>query len=561
MTAIYFHPEAYSVASDRVMGRNSAGDSFLRALFQYSTAPMIWGCVAQADHARAWLQCAKDADWQGQAEAIAASDLTGLARAGVLFFPGPGLGDHARQRSLMSSTAWSMCGITHTLSSARAMDAVAQLVCAPIMPWDALICTSQVARDVVCGLLDTQEADLARRLGATRFVRPLLPIIPLGIHAADFAARPDLRAAGRARLGLAQDEVAVLFMGRLSFHAKAHPLAMYLALERAAQASGQKIVLIECGWYGNDHIAQAFATAAQAACPSVRRLSLHANQADERRQIWAAADVFCSLSDNIQETFGLTPIEAMAAGLPVVVSDWDGYKDSVRHGVDGFRVPTTMPKAGLGADLARRHALDIDSYDMYIGHVCTLTAVDIDATTAAFTALFKNPDLRRKMGAAGQARARETYDWAQIIPQYDTLWAEQTAQRKHAASTAPVPATWPARPDPFAAFDAYPTHILSEDTMLQATSSDLATAFAQTQAIRALDMVSFAKFVLPSPDEVHTILTQAVKGPAQAITWLSEIPQTRRAHAFRGLAWLMKIGVLQRVQDVDVIPADGVTRA
>jgi alpha-maltose-1-phosphate synthase len=97
--------------------------------------------------------------------------------------------------------------------------------------------------------------------------------------------------------------------------------------------------------------------------------------------------------------------------------------------------------------------------------------------------------------------------------------------------------------------------------MLQAASSDLATAFAQTQAIRALDMVSFAKFVLPSPDEVHTILTQAVKGPAQAITWLSEIPETRRAHAFRGLAWLMKIGVLQRVQDVDVIPADGVTRA
>ena len=28
----------------------------------------------------------------------------------------------------------------------------------------------------------------------------------------------------------------------------------------------------------------------------------------------------------------------MAAGLPVVVSDWDGYRDTVRDGVDGFRI-------------------------------------------------------------------------------------------------------------------------------------------------------------------------------------------------------------------------------
>jgi len=34
----------------------------------------------------------------------------------------------------------------------------------------------------------------------------------------------------------------------------------------------------------------------------------------------------------------------MAAGLPCVVTDWDGYKDTVRHGEDGFRVgvPLTL---------------------------------------------------------------------------------------------------------------------------------------------------------------------------------------------------------------------------
>ncbi len=43
--------------------------------------------------------------------------------------------------------------------------------------------------------------------------------------------------------------------------------------------------------------------------------------------------------DNIQETFGLAPLEGMAAGLPLLVSDWDGMKDTVSPDV-GFRVKT-----------------------------------------------------------------------------------------------------------------------------------------------------------------------------------------------------------------------------
>ena len=33
----------------------------------------------------------------------------------------------------------------------------------------------------------------------------------------------------------------------------------------------------------------------------------------------------------------------MAAGVPVVVSDWDGYRYTVNDGVEGFRVPTLSP--------------------------------------------------------------------------------------------------------------------------------------------------------------------------------------------------------------------------
>ena len=232
-------------------------------------------------------------------------------------------------------------------------------------------------------ILQAQGEHVSQRLGAQRFVWPELPVIPLGVHTGDFDFSADVRGASRQALGLGEDDVAVLFVGRLSFHAKAHPLAMYQALQAARttlQAQGRlrgRIVLIECGWHANASIAASYQEAARLACPDVPVVVLDGRVASARTQAWSAADVFCSLSDNIQETFGITPIEAMAAGLPVVVTDWDGYRDTVRHGVDGLRVPTVTPAPGQCADLALRHALDLDNYDMYCGLTCAMVSVDL----------------------------------------------------------------------------------------------------------------------------------------------------------------------------------------
>jgi glycosyltransferase involved in cell wall biosynthesis len=151
-----------------------------------------------------------------------------------------------------------------------------------------------------------------------------LPVIPLGIHTEDFVFTPSERQLARQSVGSDENALVVLFMGRLSFHAKAHPLAMYQALQSAALAikpSGKQVVLVECGWHANEFIEKSYAEAAALACPSVRVITLDGRKAEDRHRAWASADVFCSLSDNIQETFGIVPIEAMAAGIPVVVAD------------------------------------------------------------------------------------------------------------------------------------------------------------------------------------------------------------------------------------------------
>lgn len=544
--AIYYHPEAYTTSGPKLMGRNAAGESFLRGFLAHSKASEFWAQVQKPEHAQHFAQTVQAFGRQELVKALDKNSLAALAEAGVVYYPGPGIGEYAFQRAAFGHGSWSLCGITHTTSSAGAMDALAELITAPVQPWDAVICTSTAVKNNVERLLQAQVDYLKDRLGITKLVLPQLPVIPLGIHAQDFAFSAGQKAAARAALEVDEQTLVVLFMGRLSFHAKAHPLAMYQALEQAAQASGKNVVLVECGWHANEHIAKAYADAARLACPSVKVITLDGRKAEDRQTAWAGADVFCSLSDNIQETFGIVPIEAMAAGLPVVVADWDGYKDTVRDGIDGFRIPTLMPQAGLGSDLALRHALEIDTYDMYCGHTCSLVAVDVQATAQAFVRLFESPELRRQMGEAGRARAREVYDWAAIIPQYEALWAQLTEIRTaQAKNLQPLPYPWPARMDPFHAFAAYPTQTLTEQTVLGLVDGDAETALKRTLAYRQLAMVDFAKVVLPSEAEIGAVLQAAASGPKAAVALIAAIPAERQAFVFRSLVWLVKLGVLK----------------
>ena len=175
------------------------------------------------------------------------------------------------------------------------MDAIAELITAPVQPWDALICTSRAVQNNVRRILEAEAEYLRRRLGTTKILLPELPIIPLGVHAEDFKRSKSFIIQARKRLNIKPDDVVILFVGRLSFHGKAHPLIMYQALERAAAATDRQVILIECGWHANLQIKEAFASAAAKACPSVRCISLDGRDPDQL-VCWGSSDIFCSLS-------------------------------------------------------------------------------------------------------------------------------------------------------------------------------------------------------------------------------------------------------------------------
>jgi starch synthase len=505
--AILFEPDGYVLSGPKLMGRQAAGNAFLRAAVAGRQGQALWGYTSNANSAAVFGTMVHALDAAAEARWLPADRLDLLGQIGTLYLPGPGLLAAARLRLRAGPAAYSLCGVTHTTASHTAMDDITSLLTAPVMPWDALICTSSAVAGTVKLLLESEIAALRWRFGPSLTVTlPRLPVIPLGVHCADFVLAEPEREAARAALGIAADEVVALFVGRLSFHAKAHPHAMYAGLQAAARRTGRKLVLIQAGWFANEHIEHAFKDGAARACPDVRAVFTDGRDPARRRESWAAADVFVSLSDNIQETFGLAPIEAMAAGLPVVVTDWDGYKDTVRDGVDGFRIPTWMVPPD-GEPFARGYEAGVDTYDMYCGLTCQTVSVDMAVLIERLSDLVSNPGLRQRMGEAGRRRARETFDWAVVYRQYQALWAElrehrQAAQRdpKQQALLAAAPRAAASRMDPFRGFAHYPTATIQSRTLV---SPRPGASYAE---LASHPLFSYATKALPAQAVVEALL-------------------------------------------------------
>jgi len=486
--AILFDPSGYVLDGPLLMGRQSAGNGFLRAAVRAHAGRPIYALTPSRAGAEAFRDLVLRIDPAAQPHWIPASRLTVVAERGVLYRPDVNLVGHARERLRIGPARYSICGVTHTLSSHNPADLLTDMVAGPVMPWDALICTSTVARTFVEDRLAAQADYLGWRFGQpVAAPLPQLPVIPLGVHADDFASEPGAREAARRALGLAEDEIAVLFAGRLTFNAKVHPFQTYAGLERAARAAGAKLALVHAGKFAAPVLEETYRSAAAQWAPSVRTLFVDGGDAQAYASAWRGADLFVSLSDNVQETFGITPVEAMAAGLPVLVSDWNGYRDTVRDGVDGFRIPTWAPPPGAGAEMALDFETAANDHNQFLSRTSTATSVDQGRLLERLVALIENPDLRRRMGEAGRARARGEFDWSGVYARYEALWAELAAIRAHVADDprlrlATAPTSAPARPDPFAAFASYPTHHLGPATQVRAVAGADVAAYAALTA-------------------------------------------------------------------------------
>lgn len=471
--AIFYAPEVYKLDSQRLLGRQSANAGFLKAWIQNSRVEPLYCCIPNREafthfqeQISLWTHPPRTARW------VPMTYPQGLAEVGTLFHPDPQLAHWAWQRRFYDQRGYSICGITHTVSSLRAMQEIGALAIAPMQPWDALICPSQSVKTSVLQILEPWIEYLGDRTGGKPTINWQMPVIPLGIDWQELSSLRQIppKPEWRQSLGIAPDDVVVLYVGRLSASTKAHPIPMYLALENAAQQTQVKLHLLQVGWCETQEEAIAFQQSALLCCPSVSIQFMDGRKPEERNQAWAISDIFVSLADNVQETFGLTPVEAMAVGLPVIVADWNGYRESVRHEVDGFRIATLMPPKGAGESLAAEYWNHPQAYQSYVGQTAMATAVDLTACTKALVTLIKNPDLRRSMGEAGMLQARNLYDWSVVIAAYEELWQELGAIRSSVRMCVPVSLGKPPHPlcdDPFQVFGNHASTTLTLNTLLK----------------------------------------------------------------------------------------------
>ena len=549
--ALLYAPDGYDTSRPRLMGRHAAGEGFLGGMVRHAGFDRLVAVTRSDADAEAFRRHVATLGATVPAEAIPDSQLHRLGEIGCLLLPGPGLGGYAwRRRRFSEARSFSLIGLTHTTASAGAMDSILESLVAPVQEWDAVVCTSRAVQASVRRQMEMQGAYLARRLGAARIEGPALPIIPLGVDCAAFRPAPAERAAWRARLEVTEADILVLHHGRLSFHAKAHPLPMLLGLQRAAAVApaGGRVVLALSGWFADETQRRAFVAQAAALAPDVVLRHVDGRLPEVRRGIWSAADIFTLLSDNIQETFGIAPVEAMAAGLPVVGTDWDGLRDTIAHGETGFAVPTTM--AGPMVDLADRHDSGQDSYDSYIAAVAQCTAVDVPATAEAFTALVADAGLRARMGAAGRRRALSLFDWSVVIGQWRALWEEMARIRRGARTERAQPLRGedrvPPRPDPSVLFADYPTRRLTPETRLALPPGrTAAAALAQLQALVVMPGVAPRRDLFPALDAFEVALARLEQGPATAGELTAELPVARAWRLHRALAWMLKADLIR----------------
>jgi len=217
--------------------------------------------------------------------------------------------------------------------------------------------------------------------------------VPSEIYGSPQISREDWRA----QHGFAQDDVLFVCVARF-FPQKNHPLLLQAFARGPAADPRARLLLVGTG----PLVPQGQAEAKRLGITDkVHFLGLRSDIPD----LLSAMDAFVLSSD--WEGTPVAMLEAMAAGLPCIATTVGGVAELIHNGKEGLLV-----QRGDAAGIAN-----------------------------AMMILLHNADLRRSMGAAAAARAREQSDVGKMVRAYENLY-----ERALAPNYAPAAAS--ANPDP-----------------------------------------------------------------------------------------------------------------
>jgi glycosyltransferase involved in cell wall biosynthesis len=243
--------------------------------------------------------------------------------------------------------------------------------------------------DSVIAECPQDEIDLVSLYGADR---DHIDLVPCGFDSKEF--HPMDKHAAREELGWPQDQFIALQLGRMVPRKGIDTVVQGIGVCRARFGEDAHLYIVG----GNSDEANELAT------PEIGRLRgiarehgsiecvhfLGRRPRANLKLYYNAADVF--VTTPWYEPFGITPLEAMACGIPVIGADVGGIRYSVAHGKTGLLVP---PK-------------------------------DPEAVANALATLKRSPDIGRRMGRAGLARARSMFTWEGVADSLARVYGRVT---------------------------------------------------------------------------------------------------------------------------------------
>jgi alpha-maltose-1-phosphate synthase len=550
MTVAIYYTATKLTKSQEIFGLQMAVEGWLKAWFRYgaqSEFHFLIGETAESDQIQSF---AKDVNLDPARlvkldRRFVRENLTQLT---TVFRLNPDPQPLLWQRTMLSSRGFNFCGLAHAITGTAVGQVLEQYCLGPSEKTDVIVCPSRAVRSGIQSFWETYSDYLHQRFGTQFKCSVQLPIIPLGVYPEQFKAMttPDKRQEQRQKLNLSENDFVVLWVGRLSVAIKTHPLAMFQAVERAAEMTGARVHFIMVGYFMPAEAEAQFNRLANDVCSKAKVTFIANNDPRFPDGLWAAGDMFLSLIDNMQESFGLTPIEAMAAGLPRVISDWNGYRDSVHQGEDGLLVRTVQPPPGNGRAFSELLLDGRDKYGGFLAKSALTVAIDQTMAAEAIALLIKDKNKRKSLAEKASKRVLASHDWKHIIPAYEALWEEMAIQKQANIKEA-QPAMWPSAmpqvPDPFTMYASYASASLKE--------SDRISVIASPQQISNLwkhEINIFACDIMMSIDDAMKVINHiSQQGDYSIGDILRQFSRFDRARIWRSLAWLIKLGIL-RVQ-------------
>lgn len=289
--------------------------------------------------------------------------------------------------------------MVYTISYPETEASILQNLLAPLREDDLLNCTSETGFNAVLTLV----GHLRQKFRVPLPLVADMAAVPYGIDTTWFS--PGDRGIACLAAGLRPAERHILSLGRFAVVDKFDLGPLIEAFARARETLGPRWRLVLAG--ANTHGAYAEWVRLLVQTRGLQDcVTLLTDISDEqKRHLYRAADVFVAPSDNPQETFGLTAIEAMACGVPVIASDWNGYKETVVHGESGMRVPTYMPR--LPGLVAPRHLVDNSLMHLIVAQS---VAIDVGRLAQTMVLLGSDEEYRARLAHGARVRATSQYD-------------------------------------------------------------------------------------------------------------------------------------------------------